>query len=369
MAKIRYAVIGSGWRSLFYIRIAKALPALFELTALLCRSREKAGYFQEKYGIRAVADEMKIIDSNPDFIVSAVSEDSIAGTAARWLGYGFPVFSETPAGRSSDELEMLWDLYAGGCRIQVAEQYPFYPRYDALIRLVKTGILGEPVSLDISAMHGCHAAGMIRRLLDTGLEEALITSRMFSIPVAETRTRYEVLTEGKVTEKEQIHAVLEFENGTPVFYDFLPEQYRSPIRNRILRLRGTRGEIVNNRVCYLDEQNLPQEEPVLMDRDPMTGEVRSVSFGGEALYTPVFGNCGLPEDETAIARMLVGMKEYVSGGKEIYPFEFALEDAYLAMLMSDPGNRSGWQQIRTGSRPWKQAGNTGISEEVQKICH
>ena len=37
MSKVRYAVVGSGWRSLFYIRIAKALSETFELTALLCR--------------------------------------------------------------------------------------------------------------------------------------------------------------------------------------------------------------------------------------------------------------------------------------------------------------------------------------------
>ena len=46
MSKVRYAVVGSGWRSLFYIRIAKALPETFELTALLCRTREKADRFK-----------------------------------------------------------------------------------------------------------------------------------------------------------------------------------------------------------------------------------------------------------------------------------------------------------------------------------
>lgn len=204
MSKVRFAVVGSGWRSLFYIRIAKALPEIFELTALLCRSREKADRFRREYGICAVTDDRELMDSDPDFIVSAVSENSIAETAAKWASLGFPVLSETPAGLSVEQLEMLWDLYENsGCRIQIAEQYQFYPRYDAMIRLVQSGILGEPVSLDISAMHGCHAASIIRCLLGTGLEETGITGRTFFLPVTETRTRYEVLTTGTISKKDR----------------------------------------------------------------------------------------------------------------------------------------------------------------------
>ena len=42
MAKLRFVVVGSGWRSLFYWRIAQALPERFELCAMLCRTEEKA---------------------------------------------------------------------------------------------------------------------------------------------------------------------------------------------------------------------------------------------------------------------------------------------------------------------------------------
>ncbi len=368
MSKIRYAVVGSGWRSLFYIRIAKALPEMFELTALLCRSREKAERFRKDYGIRTVTCDQEVIDSDPDFIVSAVSENSIAETAARWMQYGLPVLSETPAGLSFEQLEMLWDLYEKSrCRIQIAEQYPFYPRYDSMIRLARSGMLGEPVSLDISAMHGCHAAGMIRCLLGTGLEEAGITGKSFLLPVTETRTRYEVLTSGIVSRKEQIHAVLEFESGKAAFYDFLPEQYRSPIRNRVLRLRGTRVKLLNNMVYYLDENNLPHQAPLVIKSDPSTGEVLSVSLQGQTLYSPVFGVCRLPEDETAIARMLAGMKEYVNGGREVYPFSSALEDAYLALLMSSSGTTSDWYQIKTGPRPWKQPGSGSHINSTQEV--
>ena len=41
MGKIRYGVIGSGWRAEFYIRIAKAVPDKFEFTAVLIRDKEK----------------------------------------------------------------------------------------------------------------------------------------------------------------------------------------------------------------------------------------------------------------------------------------------------------------------------------------
>lgn len=368
MSKIRYAVVGSGWRSLFYIRIAKALPEIFELTVLLCRSREKADRFRKEYGIRAVTSDREVLDSDPDFIVSAVSETSIAETAAKWMHSGLPVLSETPAGLSFEQLEMLWDLYEkSGYRIQIAEQYQFYPRYDAMVRLVQSGMLGEPVSLDISAMHGCHAASMIRRLLGTGMEEARITGRTFSLPVTETRTRYEVLTSGTVSKKEQIHAVLEFESGKPAFYDFLPEQYRSPIRTRALRLRGTRGELLNDMVYYLDKNNHPHQAPLVIKSDPSTGEVLSVSLLGQTLYSPVFGVCGLPEDETAIARMLAGMKEYINGGREIYPFSCALEDAYLALLMSGSEADSDWYQTKTGPRPWKRPGSEAHTNSTQEV--
>ena len=38
--RIRFAVAGSGWRALFYVRAAKRLPDWFELTGVLCHTRE-----------------------------------------------------------------------------------------------------------------------------------------------------------------------------------------------------------------------------------------------------------------------------------------------------------------------------------------
>lgn len=321
---IRFAVIGSGWRSLFYVRIAKALPDIFELTALLCRGQEKADRIHKEYGIHTTTSEDEVISSKPDFVVSAVNKSSMSDVVRYWAAKGIPVLSETPAGLDIDTLKAIRLDMENGARIQVAEQYFLYPSLKAIIDECKSGTIGEPVSLSISAMHDYHAASVIRRMLGTGLEDVAITGKTFSMKVTDTRTRYEVLTEGRIVEKEEKHLIMEYADGKTAFYDFMSDQYRSPIRNRYINLRGTRGEIINDMVYYLDKDNLA----VCKTLD---------------IINP-YGYAELSEDETAITTILIGMKEYVDTGKEVYPMDEALYDAYIGILMCEAG-KPGYKQV------------------------
>ena len=322
---IRFAVIGSGWRSLFYVRIAKALPDMFELTALLCRGQEKADRIQKEYGIHTTTSEDEIIASKPDFVVSAVNKSSMSDVVRYWAAKGIPVLSETPAGLDIDTLKAIRQDVENGARIQVAEQYFLYPSIQAVIDECKSGTVGEPVSLTISAMHDYHAASVIRRMLGTGLEDVAITGKTFSMKVTDTRTRYEVLTEGRVVEKEEKHLIMEYADGKTAFYDFMSDQYRSPIRNRYINLRGTRGEIINDTVYYLDKDNLAACKKLDI--------------------TNPYGYAGLSEDEAAITGILLGMKNYVDTGKEVYPMDEALYDAYIGILMCEAG-KPGYKQVK-----------------------
>ena len=74
MKKHRFIIVGSGWRSLFYVRIAKALPEVFELCAMLCRTEEKAERMAKENGIYTTTsiEECKAI--NPGFVVVVVNK-------------------------------------------------------------------------------------------------------------------------------------------------------------------------------------------------------------------------------------------------------------------------------------------------------
>lgn len=314
---IRFAVVGTGWRSEFYARIAKALPEKFDMVAWLCRGEEKMLRLQREYGIHTTMSEDEVIELKPDFVVSAVDKASMSEVVRYWAKKGIPVLSETPAALDLETLKIMRKEIQDGLKIQVAEQYFLTPSVKAVIDEIDAGTIGEPVSLTVSAMHDYHASSVIRRMLKTGLSDVRITGKSFSMKVANTKTRYETLTDGKVVDKEEKHLVMEYENGKVAFYDFMSEQYRSPIRNKYINIRGTRGEIINDTVYYLDENNL--------------GAVKKLQV------TMPFNKAELSEDEVAIAELMIRMKEYIENGKEAYPMDEALYDAYISILMDKAG--------------------------------
>jgi predicted dehydrogenase len=314
---IRFAVVGTGWRSEFYARVAKALPEQFLMVAWLCRNEDKRKALQQKYGFYTTTSEDDVVSLKPDFIVSAVDKASMSDVVRYWAKKGFPVLSETPAALDLDTLRAMKKEIQAGLKIQVAEQYFLDPMLKAAINEIEAGLIGEPVSVTLSSMHDYHAASIIRRTLKTGLGDVKITGKSFVTRVTNTKTRYETLTDGKVVEKEDKHLIMEYDGGKVAFYDFMSEQYRSTIRHKYMNIRGTRGEIINDTVYFLDGNNV--------------GSVKTLEPDNP------FADAGLAGDEASIARLMLGMKNYIENGKEVYPMDEALYDAYIATLMDEAG--------------------------------
>lgn len=340
MAQIRFAVVGSGWRSLFYWRVACAYPNIFQMTGMLCRTQEKADRMAREYGIPAVTGEAELEAGQPDFIVVAVNKASICQVSAHWLEKGYPVLCETPAAMTLEDLHRLWKLRVEqGARLQVAEQYFLYPIFAAGIALAQGGYLKEPYSMDISAAHDYHAASLIRRYLGVGMEPVTIFGRKYCYPVEETDSRYGAVTDGTVKERERTRLTFAFAGGKTAFYDFDGVQYHSYIRSRHLRVQGQCGELDDDTLRYVDREHQVHEEVMSVERSGASGGVTRILLGSQVIYENPFWKLGEPvllsQDETAVGALLLGMGTYLRTGEEVYPLAEALQDAYLRILMSE----------------------------------
>lgn len=347
MSRYRFVIIGSGWRAQYYVRAAKALPDLFELAGMYCRSEEKAAKIRSEYDIPVTTCEEDCVSADPDFIVTAVSKTSGPEVAMRWMDKGFTVLCETPAGQDTETLNKLWKRSEQGRKLVVAEQYCLYPYYSSLLKLVRSGIIGKVHSLNISLAHEYHGASLMRALLGITSDTAFtVSSRSFEFPVTETRTRYEEIKDGRIAGKMRTVSVFELENGQAAFYDFDSEQYHSKIRTNSYKIRGVRGEISDGRVVYLDAENEAAKAELQIrtrhiERDfknpnpEFAEEVTGIFFQGKQVYEPPFGLCGLSQDETAVAQMMKKTAEYAAGiADSPYPLKEALQDAYMTVLMN-----------------------------------
>ena len=262
MSKIRYVIVGSGWRSEVYVRIAKAMPERFEVLAMLCRTEDKAKLMNEKLGVYTTTSEEECRSLKPDFVVVAVDKPSVFKVSRHWLDKGWPVLCETPAGLKIEDLEDMWQLHCYGTRVQTAEQYRLYPGYEKIIQTAKSGVLGEIHAVDLSVAHDYHAVSLIRRILGVGFENAFFTGKRFTFPVLETAGRGGVVENGQVKDSYRIRMDIEFDSGKMGFYDFDKIQYHSLIRGTEIRIQGDRGELSGNHLTYVDSDGTFHEETI-----------------------------------------------------------------------------------------------------------
>ena len=347
-SRIRFGIIGSGWRALYYVRIAKALPDLFELCGMVCRTAEKASRIQQEYGIPVCTDAKELAEKQPGFVVVAVDKAHVLEVGMEWLQKGFAVLAETPAAVDRASLRQMKDIAAAGKKFVTAEQYRLYPENTARMRLAQKGMIGTPSYVYLSLAHEYHAASLMRAFLEISPEMPYtIQAYASSFPTAETLSRFEQYTDGRIAAKTRTCAVIAFENGRTCLYDFDSEQYRSPIRSSHWKLQGTRGEIFDDTAVWLDEHNQPCREKIITQSSVVhTGDanpnfrqyetIEQITFAGEILYEHSKIIHGLSQDDTAIVQMLMQMASYAKGeGEAPYSLQESIADAELGIVLRE----------------------------------
>ena len=96
---IPFAIIGTGWRSLFYHRVARACPDRFKVVGVVTRNPAKAADLAGRFGVRLYTsvDDLAAA-ANPMFVVTSVPSDVNLGVLRALADRQIPALSETPPG-------------------------------------------------------------------------------------------------------------------------------------------------------------------------------------------------------------------------------------------------------------------------------
>jgi len=340
---IRFAIVGSGWRSEFFLRIAAALPERFAVTGLVTRSAETAQAVTARWGVTTFASIDDLLAGSaggrPEFVVVSVPREVAPAIIRELVEKRMPVLTETPPATDLADLTALYEAVSGRGVVQVAEQYHLSPLLSAQLAVAGSGRLGRVSQALVSQCHDYHGVSVMRRALGIGAEEATITGALFESPLLQGPDRDgDPVVERFVTARQ---ASARFDFGDRLgLYDFADEQYFSWIRGNRLLVRGDRGEISDLEVRFARDFRTPVAATL---RRVMTGEggnlegmfLRGYLLGEEWVFTNPVRPGRLSDDEIAIAQMLIGMRAAAAGGPDVYSLAEASQDHYLALLMAE----------------------------------
>ena len=173
--RIRFGLIGAGWRSDFFMRIARLMPDRFEVACVQVRNSAKGRAYAARWRVPVVATLSELLAvEDLEFVVVSVSQPAAAAVISDVVAAGLPVLTETPPGRTLAELKALTALSQQGGHIQVAEQYQFQPMHAARIAVAASGLIGDVTQAQVSAAHGYHGVSLMRLMLGVGFADAEI---------------------------------------------------------------------------------------------------------------------------------------------------------------------------------------------------
>ena len=352
---IEFAIVGGGWRTRFFLRVAAALPSRFRVRGVAARNPTRRAALREAWGVEVFAtlDEM-LARVSPEFVVTAVSWPANPPLLRALAERGIPALSETPPAPDLDGLIEVNRLTESGARIQVAEQYWLVPHHAARLAVAAGGAIGSPTQAQVSAAHGYHGISLIRRFLGLRCEAPRITATRFTSPMVGWPDIDGRLEQERIEHPAQDIAWLDFGDHLGVL-DFTEPQYYSAIRNERVLVRGERGEIINDAVHYLKDFRTPVR--LSLDRrisgleDKVGGSFfQGIQLGADWLFVNPFAPAPLHVHEIAVASCLVGMDEYVRTGKEFYPLWEASQDHYLSLLCAEAAQRG--EPVEATRQPW-----------------
>ena len=322
---MKAVLFGTGWRARFFLRIAKALPSILEITAVYTHSKERAKEI-EMEGFFSSCDINTALSMEHDAVIVASGKNDYFHTVQSLNERGECIISETSLlSLSDEELEELC-TYKG----MVMEQYQYTPQFASLLNSLP--FIDGIDQLYLSGLHNHHSASIARKVLSLGCrmpDEAC--SMDFPSKMMKTGGRG-CMVSGGIGEYERKVRLLRF--GTSLFiHDFSSNQYHSYLYGKSFEVRGTSGIITERGLSTVDDSGYPVFIPFVFHRDSSTGNgslaLSHVTLGDKTVFINPYYPENLNDDEIAMAWML----DRFGKGDVLYPFREGVADARLGKLL------------------------------------
>ena len=355
MTKI--AIIGAGWRSEFFTRIAQLLPEKFEIVGVVARKEEVRSALAERFGVQTYSSISQMLSKNkPDYAISSVSWDSNPSVVEELVSAGVYVLCETPPAPTLEGLQKLWAAVGSSEMVQVAEQYLSLPGHSARLAITKSGVIGDVSSLELSSTHGYHAVSIMRGFLQSGFEPTTITTRQFEAPLVDPLSRNGFNADLSPKNAKTTISLIDFGSGKSGVYNFVDNQWHNQLRHRRIVVRGSRGEIVDDSVIRLIEgpaitTSRIERYQLGYDLNLDGYDTEHLSFDGKVVFKNPFTGLRFMDEEIAIATLMAQMADWINGNaKAPYPLNEACQD-HLVSLAIDESIALG-KSVTTAKQDW-----------------
>ncbi len=338
----KIAVVGSGWRAEFFIRLALMLPDEFELVGILLRDPLKAEAIAHKWHVPTFLSISELLSSvKPDFAIVAVPREINPELVVELVSNKVRVLCETPPAADLDGLRKLWQEVGHTKLVQVAEQYLLLPGHAARLSAVDSGAIGTPTSVQVSSTHDYHAVSIMRGFLKAGFGPATVSSSQFVAPLVDPLIRDAWNPDQSEKSAKTTLATIDFGNGRSGLYDFTDNQWHNQLRHRRIVIRGSSGEIVDNDLIALRSPTAIVESKFMRyqlghDLNLDGHDTEHISLNGEVIYQNPFVGHRLMDEEIAIATLMRKTAAWaMDAGPEPYSLAEASQDFLISMAIGE----------------------------------
>nr|ADK32569.1 oxidoreductase domain protein [Microbispora corallina] len=353
----RFGIVGSGWRSEFFLRLARQLPERMSVSGVVTRTAERGAEVEARWGVptfRTVAEMLAA--GRPEFVIPSVPWPVTPDVTRELVKHDMPVLAETPPAPDLDGLRDLWSAVGSSGLVQVAEQYLLMPGHAARLALLREGVIGRVTSVQMSSTHLYHAVSVIRHMLGAGFEDVTVNARSFTAPLADPLTPAGWTGDATPRDAATTIATLEFSGGGMGLYDFTDNQWWNPLRSRRIVIRGSLGELVDDRLVRLADPSTPVESHLIrrqtgIDLNLEGFELDHISVDGRVVYRNDFKGGRFSEDDLAVVALLDRMTAWCRGrGPEPYPLAEGCQDHLISLAIGESIETGG--PVTTAREAW-----------------